>query len=36
METNQTQVNISSLNAGIYLVKVYSENRVGVQKIIKK
>lgn len=36
METNQNQVNISSLNAGIYLVKVYSENRVGVQKIIKK
>lgn len=36
METNQTQVNISSLNAGMYLVKIYSENRVGVQKIIKK
>ena len=33
---NQTQVNISSLNAGLYLVKIYSENGVGVQKIIKK
>ncbi|MCO6173637.1 T9SS type A sorting domain-containing protein [Flavobacterium sp. NRK F10] len=36
METNQTQVNISSLSAGLYLVKIYSENGVGVQKIIKK
>ena len=36
METNQTQINISNLNTGIYLVKIYSDNKVGVQKIIKK
>lgn len=36
MDSNQTQVNISSLNAGIYVVKIYSENGLGVQKIIKK